>query len=157
MPFFHSLSSTPRTQSSSDYQRQVIAQKLSQFKRIDPLRDYVEPVSAMEKAEEKQRATPGYRATDNLGASTQKIKRKPLPDVVPAKRSKDVVHDTRKHTPTASHSSDETCELRRRGTVRVHADLSKRVPADVGAVPSALDEVERRAREVRRIAVVLEK
>jgi HAMP domain-containing protein len=97
------------------------------------------------------------RATDNLGASTQKIKRKPLPDVVPAKRSKDVVYDTRKHTPTASHPCDETCELRRRGTVRVYADLSKRVPADVGAAPSTLDEVERRAREVRRIAMVLEK
>jgi hypothetical protein len=125
--------------SLSDYQRHAIAQKLIDFKRTDPLRDCAKPVSAME----------NDRVADNIGTNTHKIKRKPLPDVVPPKRSEAAVHSTKVHTPTADFPSDGTCELQRRG--------ARRAQANVGPVPSALEDVERRVREVRRIAMKLEK
>jgi hypothetical protein len=130
---------------------------LIDLKRTDPIRDHVKPVSAMEKVVEKPRANLDHRVADSIGANTFKIKRKPLPDVVPPKRSEGAVHSTKVHTPTANSPSDGTCDLRRRGAVRVYADVSQRVPADIGPVPSPLEDIERRVREVRRIVMMLEK
>jgi hypothetical protein len=116
---------------------QAIAEKLSYVKRTDPLRDYVKPVPVTEKTVKKPLASPDNRVAgiDNPCAGASKIRRKPFPDVVPSKRSEK----------SADYPGSGSCDLRRRGAVRGHADVA-----------SSLEESARKIRGGRQKAVVMD-